>query len=90
MDPPVRADGRARPTLAHDAVPLAQLRERHEGATLAFAQQMRDRGIAVLRVGAAEMAVFDECNVAANTFFADTPAATKHEGKMSADGERDW
>lgn len=72
------------------AVPFADLRARVEGSTRAFAQQMRDRGIAVLRVGPDEMAVFDECTEVARAFFANTPMAGKLDGKMGADGERDW
>lgn len=49
---------------------------------------MRDRGIAVIRVGEEEMAVFDECYGAAKAYFEGRGVEEKEASKMGT--ENDW
>jgi hypothetical protein len=69
----------------------AELLQRRDAvATQQFCEQVRRRGIAVLRVSEEEAALFGRCVAGARDYFCDTPTSAKHEQRMGDDGERDW
>lgn len=53
-----------------------------------WVQQLRDKGIAVVRVGAKEMEVFDECYRVAKEYFEGKSKEEKEVTKMGT--ESDW